>query len=432
MSDLSSDLAALKIDHGAAGTGGSGGSGASLLKGLLWLLVLGGVGVAGYAFVWPAIAAKVFKSEVEVTEIVVVSPAQASVNLTASGYVAAERTSKVAPKMPGRVKQVFVKQSERVKAGARLLEMDATDERAGIVAAKSRASAASARAASAKAQIATAEAQIKEVQQQVTREARLVAQGISPASVTEDLSARVASLETNKAAAEAVHKAALAEARALGAEVDVLSTQLGNLELLAPIDGTVMNKPPQVGEFIGPQPAGVSVDMGGIEVADFSTLVVEVDVPEQRLHLIEIGGPAEIVLDAFPQTRLRGRALEVTPKVDRAKATVMVKVEFVDKFERAIPEMSARVSFLAKELDAQSMKQAPKTVVPNSAVVDRGGSKVVFVLEGEQVRVVPVTLGPEFGRGFELVQGPGAGTRVIQNPAPELGDGQRVKERVAE
>jgi HlyD family secretion protein len=171
--------------------------------------------------------------------------------------------------------------------------------------------------------------------------------------------------------------------------------------------------------------------MGGIEVADFSTLVVEVDVPEQRLHMIQIGGPAEIVLDAFPQTRLRGKTLEVTPKVDRAKATVKVKVAFVDKFDRALPEMSSRVSFLTAELDAESMKQKPKTVVPATAVTDRAGTKVVFVLEGEQIRMVPVTLGAEFGRGFELASGPAPGTRLISNPAATLADGQRVKEKTA-
>jgi hypothetical protein len=89
------------------------------------------------------------------------------------------------------------------------------------------------------------------------------------------------------------------------------------------------------------------------------------------------------------------------------------------------------VSFLAAELDAESMKQKPKTVVPSSAVTERAGAKVVFVLEGDQVRMVPVTLGPEFGRGFELGSGPTPGTRLISNPSVQLTDGQRVKEKAA-
>ncbi len=430
MGDLSSDLAALRIDDEPTGSGGSGGS--AFVKMLLWIVLLG-VGAGGlYYGVWPKVEAQMFKSEVTVTEIAVVSPAQAAVNLTASGYVAAERSSKVAPKVPGTVKAVFVKQSDDVKAGDLLLEMDPTDEKAAVTAAKSRAAAAYARAQSAKAQIDTSEAQLAEIRQQAVRERKLAEEGISPSGVANDLEARVASLQRAKGGAEAAHRAAQAEANALSAEVKVLETTLGNLQLVAPIDGRVMNKPPQVGEFVGPQPAGVAVDMGGVEIADFSTLVVEVDVPEQRLHLVTVGGPTEIVLDAYPQKRLRGKVREITPKVDRAKATVMVKVAFQDRFEGVLPEMAARVSFLSGELDDEAIKEPPKTIIPRSAVTQRAGADVAFVLEGEQVRMVPVTLGPEFGRGFELVEGPRPGTRVISEPSKELTDGQRVKERELE
>ena len=48
--------------------------------------------------------------------------------------------------------------------------------------------------------------------------------------------------------------------------------------------------------------------------------------PEGRLHLVKLGGPCEIVLDAFPAVRFRGEAMEIVPKVNRAKATVTVKV----------------------------------------------------------------------------------------------------------
>ncbi len=431
MSDLSSDLAALKIDTDEpGGAGGSGGS--AFTKVLIWVAALVAIAAGLFYGVWPKLEAQMFKSEVAITEIVVVSPAQAAVNLTASGYVAAERASKVAPKIPGTVKAVHVKQSDDVKAGDLLFEMDPTDEQAAVSAAKSRVAAAYARAQSAKAQIETSAAQLAEIRQQANRERKLAEQGISPTGIASDLEARVESLQRAKGAAEAAYRAAQAEAGALSAEVNVLETSLGNLRLVAPIDGRVMNKPPQVGEFVGPQPAGVAVDMGGVEIADFTTLVVEVDVPEQRLHLVEPNSPTEIVLDAYPQKRLRGTVLEITPKVDRAKATVMVKVAFKDRFEGVLPEMAARVSFLSGELDEEAIKEPPKTIIPRSAVTKRAGADVAFVLEEEQVRMVHVTLGPEFGRGFELVEGPRPGTRVVSEPGDDLADGQRVKERESE
>jgi hypothetical protein len=94
-----------------------------------------------------------------------------------------------------------------------------------------------------------------------------------------------------------------------------------------------------------------------------------------------------------------------------------------------LPDMSARVSFLTKELDQQALKAPPKLVVPASALADRGGAKVVFVVDGDRVRMTPVTLAGPNGSGFELKAGPGAGTRVVRDPPADLGDGQLVKQK---
>jgi multidrug efflux pump subunit AcrA (membrane-fusion protein) len=169
--------------------------------------------------------------------------------------------------------------------------------------------------------------------------------------------------------------------------------------------------------------------MGSVEIADFDTLMVETDVPEQRLHMVTVGGPAEIVLDAFPSRRYRGRTEEITPQVNRSKATVIVRVAFVDEKTGVLPEMAARVSFLNKPLDPEALKQPPKIIVPSGAVADRGGGKVVFAVEDDVVRMLPVKLGPSFGRGFELVDGPRPGTRLVSAPPETMADGQRVKEK---
>lgn len=421
--DLSQNLASLKIDRSAPRPP------ASKAK-WVWLgalVLVGGLGVTA----WPILEATLFKTPVSVTEVVSVSPAQASVQLTAAGYVQANRTSRIAPKVPGRVLQVFVAQGESVTAGQPLLELDPADDQANIAAAKARVAAAWAQAKGAQARVATAEADLKETRIRAQRDRKLADSGAVAAASAEDLEARVASLEENVKAQKAQAEAAAAEASALNAQVDVLKTGLKNLTLSAPIAGTVINKPPQIGEFVGPQPAGVSVDMGGIRVADFTTLQVDTDIPEGRLSQVKVGAPAEIVLDAYPGQRFRGRVREITPQVDRSKATVIVKVAFVDPTEGVLPDMSARVSFLAEELKEEALKAPPKIVIPGSAVAERGGAKVAFVVEGDKVRMVSLQLGPSFGAGFELASGPRPGTRLVKDPPATLADGQRVKQQDA-
>ena len=117
--------------------------------------------------------------------------------------------------------------------------------------------------------------------------------------------------------------------------------------------------------------------------------------------------------------------------MNRTKATVTVKVAFVDENEGVLPDMAARVSFLSGELDKEAMKTPPKTVVPGSAVAEVQGSKVVYRVEGGVVRLTTVTLGPAVGTGFEVVSGVSAGTKLVSSPPRDLADGQRIKERNA-
>ncbi len=411
MSDqLSSDLASLKIDRSAPRP-----KGRSPIGAIVGVLLLLGAAGAAYQWGWPALSSVMFKTEVDVTEVVTMSPAQASVELTSTGYVIPQVDSAVACKVMGKVKAQHVRQGDKVKAGDVLLEIDPADQNASIASAQSQ-------AAAARARIMTAKATVAEIKVQAQRAQTLANEGIGPKGAADDLNARVASLTQQVAASEA-------EAKAADALVAALRVNLSNFTIIAPISGTVVNKPPEVGEFVGPQPAGVAIDMGGVQIADFSTLMVETDVPEQRLSQVKLGGPAEIVLDAFPGKRFRGKAKEITPTVNRTKATVTVKVAFVDENEGVLPEMSARVSFLSGELDKEAMKAPPKTIVPGSAIADLNGSKVVYRLESGVVRVTPVTLGPAFGTGFEVQSGVVSGTRIVNNPPPTLADGQKIKER---
>jgi RND family efflux transporter MFP subunit len=407
--ELSSDLASLRIDHDLPRERGP------WLRIAIYLAIAAGIATVGYFVVYPRVQAKLFKTQVEATEIVLVSPSQSAVDLTSTGYVVPQVVSQAAPKVAGRVAEVKVKQGQDVNAGDTLLVLDSIDQEAAIAAARSR-------VATAHANAQTARANLAEIEQQLGRERGLAAEGVSAKAVADDLAKRAEALK-------AAVRAADAAARAAQAEVKSLEVSLKSYTLVSPIAGRILNKAPEIGEFVGPAMPGIASTTGVIEIADFSTLAVETDVPEGRLALVKAGRACEIILDAFPSQRYRGEVYEIVPRVNRAKATVIVKVKFVDDNEGVLPDMSARVSFLSKKIDDTAIKEPPRLVVPSSAVVDRSGAKVVFVLEDGRVRMVPIEVGQEFGDGFELVRGPTSGTRVVKNPAPELSDGQQVKER---
>jgi HlyD family secretion protein len=400
---LTSDLASLRIDrHTPPKPSGR------VLRWIVALGLVGGLALAAWRVGAPMLEARVFKTEVGVTEVAMVSPAQAQVQLTSTGYVVPQVEVDVSSKLVGRVDKANIREGSVVKAGQVLFELDASDQRVAIASAQARVAAARARAATARAQLA-------EIVLQRDREKRLADTGAIAQATADDLGARAKSLE------EQVH-ATDADVSAAQAEVNALATNLTNTTIRAPVDGTVIEKPLLTGDVVS---AGTPM----AKIADFSSIVVETDVPEGRLHLVSKGGTCEIVLDAYPDRRWRGEVVEVSPQLNRAKASATVKVRFLDRDDTVLPEMAARVSFLDAPLDEKSLKEPPKKIVPGSAVTDRAGAKVVFVLDQGVVHMVPVSLGTTFGDGFELVDGPAPGTRLVSQPPATLSDGQAIKEK---
>lgn len=405
MSDqLSQDLASLKIDRTA-------GASRSVPRWLIWLVVLGGLGALGWFVAYPMIKDAIYKTEVRTGEIVLVSPSQAQVQLTATGYVVAETTAKVGAKVNGRIAEIFVIEGQLIEKNAPVARLEDVDQKSVI-------SAARARTASARARVATAKANLAETRVQLEREKQLVATGVSAKATVDDLEARVASLIAGVKAAEA-------EVKAADAETSTLELQLDNFIITSPISGTVVDKIVEVGEVVAPGFGSPGV----IEVVDLTSVVVEIDVPEGRLSQITVDAPCEVVLDAYPSQRYGCSVKEIGRRVNRAKATVPIKVRFDNRPAEVLPDMAARVSFLKQKVDQKTLDVPPKLIVPTSAVVLRGGATVVFVYDDGEVRLTRVEVGPAFGDGLELATDLPPGTKVVLDPPSKLEDGQKVKEK---
>jgi RND family efflux transporter MFP subunit len=421
---LSHDLASLKIDRGARP---STRRWPRWIVGLALLAVLIG---AGYAFGYRKLRSSLSTPEVKLGEVAMISPVQSQVQLTATGYVVALVYAKVASKVPGRIAEILVEEGQTIEKGARVARLEDVDFRTQLATSR-------ARAASARAKIAVARAALAEIKVQIDREKPMVDKGVTAQATLDDLQAR-------RGSADAAVRAAEAEAMAADADVKALEVQLGSYEIITPISGTVVDKLVKVGEGVSP---GFGTP-GVIEVIDLTSLVVEVDVPEGRLSLAVVDAPCEIVLDAYPTRRYRGAVKEIGRRVNRSKATVPVKVRFVDLVDghpvpggkpeagepagarrpEILPDMAARVSFLTSTIDPKTLDTPPKLIIPSGAVVQRNGRDVVFVVDEGEVRMTPVALGAATGDGRELITKLPAGTKVVLDPQPELGDGQKIKE----
>lgn len=349
--------------------------------------------------------------EVETATVSLVYPSQTFTRLNASGYVAAQRKSAVAAKATGRLVWIGVEEGSRVKAGEVIARLESDD----VAASRTQAAANLASARAAREQV---EAELKDASLVYKRNRDLVLQGIVAQA---DLDASEARYRKAKAALDGAAAAINAAQAALkGADVAV-----GYTLIRAPFDAVVLTKDADVGDIVTPIGAAVNAKAAVVTMADMGSLQVEADVSESNLEKVKVGQPCEIQLDALPETRFSGTVHMIVPTADRSKATVLVKVRFNDRDSRILPEMSARVAFLQR--DVKPDEKRPRTALNPAALAKRDGRDVVYLVKGERVVETPVTAGSRIGDLVEITAGAKAGDKVVLKPLERLKDGSRIK-----
>jgi len=357
--------------------------------------------------VWRAIAAP---ASVEVSTVATAYPTAAISLLNATGRVSAWRKAAVSTKATGRLEWLGVQEGSRVKEGeviARLEDRDVAAARDSAVAG----------AKAARANLEQGEAELKDAEHNFQRTKDLYQQKFISASALDSAEAR---FDKAKASISSLNgQIGVAEANARQAEVAVEQTLIR-----APFDGIVLTKNANQGDIITPFSSATDSKGAVVNMADMSTLEVEADVSEASISKIVVGMPAEIQLDAYPDLRLMGQVSRIVPTVDRTKATLLVKVSFVEKDARVLPDMSAKVSFLSRAPTPGERK--PVVAVRPEAIARRGGKDVLFVVGDDNVaREVVEAKTTKLG---DLVQVTGvkAGDKVVVNPGEKVRDGAPV------
>ncbi|MGA2526580.1 MAG: efflux RND transporter periplasmic adaptor subunit [Smithellaceae bacterium] len=348
---------------------------------------------------------------VDVTTVSQVYPSQSLSILNASGYIVAQRKAAVASKMTGRLVALNVEEGSKVKKGQIIAQMESAD----VSAAKDQAAA---NLNTVRANLEQVKADRDNLEKDHARYQRLAEGGYVAQSEYDALNTRY------KRAIEGV-KAAEAAAMAAAASLTGAKANLDYTLIRAPFDGVVLTKNADVGDIVTPLGAAATAKAAVVTIADMSSLQVEVDVSETSIASIRVGQPCDIQLDALADMRFRGEVHAIVPTVDRTKATVLVKVRFLDKDPRMLPDMSAKVSFLSRNLKPEELK--PRIAVSQSALINRGDQNIVFLLRGNHVQQTSLQLGEKLGEMMEIKAGLKPGDRVVINPPTGLKDGSKIK-----
>ncbi|MFM0049424.1 efflux RND transporter periplasmic adaptor subunit [Caballeronia grimmiae] len=346
---------------------------------------------------------------VETVTVTSVYPSQSYTLLNATGYVVPQRKAAVASKAQGRVEWLGVLEGTVVKEGQIIARLESADVAASLAQAQAQVKVAQANLELQRAELENATANLK-------RSQVLAPHGAMSASQFDADRARYDKARASINSEQAAILSAQANARAAQVAVD-------QTVIRAPFDGVVLEKHANVGDNITPFSSASDSKGAVVTIADMKTLEVEADVAESNIARIKVDQPCEVQLDALPDTRFAGRVSRIVPTVDRSKATVLVKVRFVERDERVLPDMSAKIAFLSKPVPPED-KKAVVAVQP-TAVVTRGGKQVVYIVDHDKAREMPVTTGERVG-DLLAVSGVKPGDTLVLAPGDKLENGASI------
>lgn len=148
------------------------------------------------------------------------------------------------------------------------------------------------------------------------------------------------------------------------AELERAGKPIIKLPIYTPLSGVVIEKMVQQGQY---------VNVGDVlfNVADLSTVWVEVEVYESEFQNIRIGQQVEIRSQSYPGRSFSGRITFVYPFLDPKTRTVKARVEMANPGLKLKPDMF--VNAIIKVGIGSSI------VVPSTAVIDSGKRQVVWV-----------------------------------------------------
>jgi HlyD family secretion protein len=268
-------------------------------------------------------------------------------NLAASGYVVARRKATVAAEITGKVVEVFIDEGMTVTDGQIVARLDS------VLAEKDHELAQS-RVEAADAAIAAITADLQDSTRILSRVQTLSQKNFATEAELTKAQARVGVLSAQLRQVQSQFETARIDAKRSASVLD-------KHQIRAPFAGVVVDRSAQPGEMISPMSVGGFTRTGICTIVDMDSIEIEVDVNEAFIGRVAAGGAVNAVLDAYPDWTIPASVIAIVPTANREKATVRVRIRFVQKDPRILPDMAVKVTFLR---DAKAGSAAAAETTP--------------------------------------------------------------------
>jgi multidrug efflux pump subunit AcrA (membrane-fusion protein) len=375
-------------------------------------------------------------------EVVQVTTAAAIVRdlprfIEATGSLAADEQTDVAPTVAGKVTAVGVDLGSYVQKGAVLVRLDDADARLRLTQLQAQAQQAQSAVRQAEekiglrsgqafdpnrvAEVGSAKAALDLADKQLRRFTQLLESGDVSRSAYDQQKAQRDQLQQQYEAQLAAARqnfagvaTARAAAQAAQAQVAQAEKAIRDAIVYAPIGGYVADRPADVGEY-------VTTASKIATIVRTNPLRLRIDIPEQFISTVQPGQSVSVGTSAYADRTFAGRIARISPNVTTASRTLTVEAE-VDNGQNLLkPGQFATVRILMPKAD-------PAVLVPVRAVRTQDNASRVYVIKDGRVEEHVVQLGQAEGDLVEIKTGLHEGDIVATSNTEQLKDGAQVRQ----
>jgi multidrug efflux pump subunit AcrA (membrane-fusion protein) len=355
----------------------------------------------------------------------------------ATGSLAGDQQTDVAPQTAGKVVAVGVDIGSYVRRGQMLVKIDDAELKLHVdqAAAQVEQAKAAVRQAEEKiglrpgqafdpnrvAEVAAAKVTYDLAEKELKRAEKLIESGDVSRSFYDEQRARRDQLKNQ-------YDVQLAQARQNYAAVDVARTNVANAMsqlalakknlsyavIPAPIDGFVTERTADLGEYVSPQQKVVTI-------VRTNPLRIRIDIPEQAIPEVKVGQSVSITTSAWPDKNFAGRVARIAPNVSATSRTLTVEAEIENNGNALKPGQFATVRLLQERAE-------PAVLVPARAVLNQAGVNRVYVIKDGHAEQRLVQTGQADGDLIEIRNGVAADEQVATNNLEQLTDGIAIKQ----
>jgi membrane fusion protein (multidrug efflux system) len=223
---------------------------------------------------------------------------------------------------------------------------------------------------------------------------------------------RIANLAKNNVASEQLLDEQQAEVNALIAEMNVLKTQMGALEVRAPFDGLLGLRQVSVGALVRPGDVITTLD-------DLSTIKVDFNIAEVHLPSVANGQNIRATSIAYPDETFEGKIVSIGSRVNPATRAIQIRANINNQDFKLRPGMLLQINLQKKMLTTLTL--------PEASLLPVEDKHFVFVVNDEMVTRKQVSIGLRKPGKVQIVSGLKEGELVVIEGSLKLRDGSKVK-----